>query len=328
MKKDHLKYLACPACSGELAFGSIERQKDDLIKSGDLRCQECQNIYPIVKYIPRFVPADNYAKGFGFQWLKHSKTQYDSYTKTNTSEKRFFEETKWLRDLKGEVILEVGCGSGRFTEQAIKTGAMVVSMDYSVAVEANYQSHGGRDDVLIVQASIYEMPFRKNFFNKIFCLGVLQHTPDPEKSFLTLPNYLKDGGKLAVDIYLKSFFRSLFYTKYWVRPFVKNMNSEKLYNLCRKWVDFVWPRTALIAKLPKGRYINKCLFIIADYRGLLPFSDDLLKEWAILDTFDMWSPAYDYPQTMKTVKKWFNDSKLKNVEINYGYNGIEGRGEK
>ena len=50
--------------------------------------------------------------------------------------KKIFESSKWNRDLKGETILEVGSGSGRFTEHAVSTGAMVISLDYSIAVEA------------------------------------------------------------------------------------------------------------------------------------------------------------------------------------------------
>ena len=65
-------------------------------------------------------------------------------------QKRFFESSKWSRDLKGETILEVGSGSGRFTEHAVSTGAMVISLDYSIAVEANYASNGHNKNLLIV----------------------------------------------------------------------------------------------------------------------------------------------------------------------------------
>ena len=325
MKKEHLEYLVCPNCRGDLILIDPFFH-DDKIKSGGLKCEKCDVIFPIINFIPRFVDSENYASNFGLEWLKHAQTQYDSHSGSNLSEERFFKETKWPHNLSGEVILEAGSGSGRFTEQAAKTGAMIISFDYSVAVEANYQSNGNKHNVLILQADIYKMPFRKNFFDRIFCFWVLQHTPDPKKSFFNLVNYLKPKGKICVDVYRK--LRLLFFTKYFVRIFTRKMNSEKLYQKCRRWVNLLWKPTAFIAKLPKGRFINKLLFVFADYRGWLPLKDEILKEWAILDTFDMLSPRYDKPQSLKTIKKWFQKANLKNIEVNPGYNGIEGRGEK
>jgi len=326
MKLKYLQYLVCSECAGAVVISDVKEQIDDRIKSGVLACQQCQKKFDVVNFIPRFVSSENYASNFGLEWIKHAQTQYDSHSGGNLSEKRFFEETKWPHDLLGEIILEAGSGSGRFTEQAAKTGAMVISFDYSVAVEANYQSNGHKDNVLIVQADIYKMPFRKNYFDKIFCFGVLQHTPDPKKSFFNLVNYLKPNGKICVDVYRK--LRLLFFTKYFVRIFTRKMNSERLYQRCRKWVNLLWKPTAFVVKLPKGRFINKLLFVFADYRGWLPLKDEMLKEWAILDTFDMLSPRYDKPQSLKTIKKWFFDSGLKNIEVVPGYNGIEGRGER
>ena len=58
------------------------------------------------------------------------------------------------------------------------------------------------------------------------------------------------------------------------------------------------------------------------------FSYDKLLEWSILDTFDKYSPKYDKPRTIKTVKKWFKKAGLTNVSISYGPNGIIAKGEK
>ena len=51
-------------------------------------------------------------------------------------------------------------------------------------------------------------------------------------------------------------------------------------------------------------------------------------DWAILDTFDMYSPAHDHPQSLKTVKRWFENSGFEEIEIFYGDNGVVGRGKK
>lgn len=102
MKIEHIKYLCCPTYSGELEVANIEKIEKDSIESGILRCFSCESKYNIIHHIPKFVPIENYSACFGFQWFKNSKTQYDSYSGINISEKRFFEESKWPRELIGQ----------------------------------------------------------------------------------------------------------------------------------------------------------------------------------------------------------------------------------
>jgi SAM-dependent methyltransferase len=202
-------------------------------------------------------------------------------------------------------------------------------MDYSYAVDANYASNGSKPNVLIVQGDIYQMPFKEGIFDRAFALGMLQHTPRVREAFLSLPRYLRHGGSLVVDVYSKPIgLRKLAMTRYWIRPITRRIAPEKLYRLCKKYVSIMWPLASVISRLPRiGRHLNWMLFI-ADYRGKYQLSEELLKEWAILDTFDMLSPAYDSPQAIETVRSWFAEAALENVEVKYGYNGIEGRGAR
>ncbi|HZV00216.1 MAG TPA: class I SAM-dependent methyltransferase, partial [Planctomycetota bacterium] len=188
--------------------------------------------------------------------------------------------------MRGETILEVGSGAGRFTEPAASTGALVVSVDLSAAVEANYSSNGDRANVLIAQSSIYELPLRRDSFDRVLCIGVLQHTPDVKRAFLALPQHLKPGGSLVVDFYRHyGFWLELLRTRRWVRPWTKRMRPASLYAACRRYVNFMWPFARRITALPFGRRINRAL-LVADYSGLYGLDDDVLREWAILDTFD------------------------------------------
>jgi len=328
MNPEHISFLRCPKTFKALNFKN-ENLVNGRIKDGILIEPISGNQYPIVNFIPRFVPLENYASGFGFQWNTHSRTQYDETSTFNTTRDRFEKETGWGTDLKGQFILEAGSGSGRFTNEALTTGATVISFDYSIAVDANYKSNGIHENVLILQASIYEMPFQKLFFDKAFCFGVLQHTPDPEAAFINIPKYLKSGGKIASDVYLKNFKRWILGTKYWVRPFTKGKDSKKLYDRIKKYVDFMWPLAKQIRKIPKiGATINWRL-ILPDYSRELPNADEkTLKEWTYLDAMDMLSPMYDAPQTLKTFKKWHVKAGLIDIDVHYGYNGIEGRGTK
>lgn len=328
MKKEHLQYLACPACAGDLSFGLTEKGSQNHMEAGIIACSSCGREYPVIRSIPRFVPLENYASGFGYEWMQHARTQYDSATGLKISEQRFFAETKWDRSLPGQTILEVGSGSGRFTEIAATTGAMVVSVDYSYAVEANFASNGNKDNVLVVQGDIFSLPVKRHFFDKCYCFGVLQHTPDPRGAFLQLPEFLKPGGSLAADVYKKpDWWKRWFYTKYFARYFVKGIAPERLYKICRFYIKMMWPLSRFFAKLPFGKQLNWFL-LIADYRGYYDLTEEQLKDWALLDTFDMLSPAFDLPQSLETFRGWYEESGLTDIDVHFGYNGIEGRARK
>lgn len=295
--------------------------------TGELACNGCGERYPVRGGVPRFVPAENYASGFGFQWNTHARTQYDSHNGTRISETRFFAQTRWPRRLEGQLVLEVGSGSGRFTEQAASTGAMVVSVEYSSAVDANYSANGHLANVLIVQGDLYAMPVREATFDRVVCIGVLQHTPDVERSFRTLVRHLKPGGQLAVDVYRRPRgIRRLLNTKYLVRPLTRRIPPARLYRITTAYVRTLWPLARVLARIPLvGRRLNWML-LIGDYQGVLPLPDSALREWAVLDTFDMLAPAYDTPQDRETLERWFVEAGMESIDVHAGYNGIEGRG--
>lgn len=327
MRLEHLSYLACPACHSDMRLAGTTRQEGDRVDQGTLECSGCGATYPIVRGVPRFVSSDNYAGSFGFEWNVHNTTQYDSFTGTRLSEERFFNETKWGRDLRGEVLVEAGSGSGRFTEHAASTGATVLSLDYSDAVDANHAMNGNKPNVLIAQGDIYAIPFKRMVADKLICIGVLQHLPDPRKAFFGLLEYIKPGGRVVIDIYAINW-KLPFKTYYLVRPITRRLPHGSLYNLVEKYVNAIWPLCRQIAKLPKGSLINRSALMVADYTGKIDASDEVLKQFAILDTFDALSPAYDKPQWLSTVRKWFREAGLENIDVRPGQNGIEGRGTK
>jgi SAM-dependent methyltransferase len=164
------------------------------------------------------------------------------------------------------------------------------------------------------------MPFRAGTFDRVFCFGMLQHTPDPARAFAALPRVLRPGGALCVDIYKATLIRALLHTKYYVRPFTRSMDPDRLYERVRGWVNFMWPLAALVRRLPRGYAVNWRL-MVADY-SFLGLEGELLKEWSYLDTFDMLAPRYDRPARLGTVKRWAQHAHLTDVSIAYTPHGI------
>jgi SAM-dependent methyltransferase len=308
-----LEYFACPHC----ASSPLRHAADE-----NLLCETCASLYPVRNGIPRFVPADNYAESFGYQWNLHRRTQLDSNTGLPISRQRVFEVTGWPEKLDGEVMLEAGCGAGRFTEILLGTGATVFSFDYSAAVDANSANNGSHASLQLFQADIFNIPLRERAFDKVFCLGVLQHTPDPAKAFASLARYVKPGGELVIDIYAKRLSAVLSW-KYLLRPITRRLDQQRLHRIIEIAVPALAPISAALRRVA-GRAGARLLPIV-EYSHLgLP--RELNKEWAILDTFDMYAPAHDHPQSPATVKRWFETAGLIDITVRYGPNGIIGKG--
>lgn len=322
MREEHLDYLRCPSCGAVLQLEQVEHRDGDRIKEGLLRCDACHVGYPIVRYVPRFVPNDGYAEGFGLEWNLHHRTQYDSRSGTPLSRMRFFEETGWPDRLDGEIVIEAGSGSGRFTEHALATGALVLSLDYSRAVDANYASNGDHENLLLVQADLFQMPFPRDLADRVFCFGVLQHTPDPRRGLESLISHLRPGGELVVDAYVKTIPRYLFSPKYWVRPVTRRIPPEDLYRLTSRYVDLMWPLSRQLRRIPKlGKAINWRL-LIGDYSDSIE-DDQVLRDWARLDTFDMLAPKYDQPVRLRTAARWCEEMNLSSPEVRRRYSRVE-----
>lgn len=274
-------------------------------------------VFPKKKGAYRIVRDDNYTKNFGYQWNVFAGTQVDKESKLAISKTRFFAETNWDKeDLTGKNVLEVGSGAGRFTQIILDhTKANLYSLDYSNAVEANYNNNGPHERLQLFQASIYEMPFAKAQFDKVICLGVLQHTPDFEKSIKALIEMAKPGAEVMVDFYGINGWWTKLQAKYLFRPFTKKMNHQKLLATIHHNIDWMIKASMFFSKIGLGKLINRFL-PICDIAGTMPknLPYKKLRELCVLDTFDMFSPEYDNPQTIATVENWFKKYGMENVK--------------
>lgn len=269
-------------------------------------------VFPVVNGVPRICEPDNYTENFGKQWNLFPATQIDDPAKgLDVSADRFFAATAWKpEDLVGADVLEVGSGAGRFTRAVLEnTKANLYSVDYSNAVEANFATNRDVTDgrLHLFQASIYEMPFPDGSFDKVFCLGVLQHTPSFEKSVRTLVEKAKPGGEIVVDFYPIRGWWTKLHAKYLLRPLTKRMAHDRLLRLIDRnagWLIAAHRGLSKVGLAALTRFLP-----VVDQRTLPKgLSRKELREWTVLDTFDMFSPEYDHPQRVNRVAEMFRDS--------------------
>ena len=297
MRPKLLDRLVCPACQGALTCRTTSVANDGDILEGDLACQACQAHYPVTRGIPRFVPSKNYAASFGYQWNRFRREQVDSENGMQQSEQRLRTETGWSPEwLQGKWVLDGGCGAGRFLEVASRMpGADVVGVDISEAVDAARETLGTRPNAHLVQASLFDLPFRRGSFDGAYCIGVIQHTPDPARAVRSLAGVLRPGGRVAITAYERRRFTML-YSKYWMRPLTRRLRPERLLALIKVMMPPAFVLSEVLFRIPVLGRGFQFILPVANYVHDPAMSMRQRYQWAILDTFDMLAPAFDIPQ--------------------------------
>jgi SAM-dependent methyltransferase len=278
--------------------------------------------------IPRIIPpGSTYADAFGLQWNVYRKTQLDSFTRVNLSERRArrcMGEECWAllhRDAETHV-LEVGCGAGRFTEVLLTTRARVTSVDLSSAVDANQENFPQDERHRVIQANALALPFAPGQFDVVFCLGTIQHTPDPEQTIAKLYDQVKPGGWLVIDHYTYTLSR---FTKTapLVRMALKRLPPEDGLKWTKRLVDWFFP----LHRAVKGHRLAQMLLSrispVQVYFHHYPLSDDVQRQWALLDTHDTLTDWYKHLRTRGQIRRTLAQLGAADITCEYGGNGVE-----
>ena len=327
MNAELLEILCCPECRGDLRL-TDGRLAGARVESGTIVCSACGRRYPVSGFIPRFVPAENYAENFGFQWNRFRKTQLDSYSGVPISRDRLLLSLGVEADaIGGKRVLDVGCGAGRFAEVALSSGGRVVALDYSSAVDACWANLGPHPMLDVVQGDVYKLPFKRPSFDIVYCLGVLQHTPDVRRAFLALPEHVKGGGRFAFDVYPKLALNAL-WPKYWLRWITRRIEPRRLFAIVERVVPWLLPVSDAIARIPLiGRKLRYAVPVVNHRPAFPELSDAQVVEWGVLDTFDMFGPAYDQPQSVAALEEWCRAAGLSNVIV-FRHGQVIARGDR
>lgn len=342
MKEKLLNFINCPVCGKNLTLKVFE-EKNKEIKEGLLLCS-CSQFFPIIENIPRiligdlrmiiyerfpdfflkykdFLPREKLNKeikndslkkkriseSFSYEWQKFSEMLKEWEENFNF----YFKPLESSDLLKDKIILDAGCGMGRYTYYSAKIAKETIAIDLSQAIDVAFYNNKDVSNVHFIQADIYNLPFRENFFDFIFSLGVLDHLPEPEEGFERLIKLLKDKAGILVYVY-RSYSKNTFHFYIlrfvnFFRCFTTKISFKLLYLLCYpiailSYLIFVLPYQVFIRKTNK---INWPLRSYSDY----PFKVFLN------DTFDRFSSPIENRYSKEEISAWYQKAGLKNVKI-------------
>jgi SAM-dependent methyltransferase len=216
-------------------------------------------------------------KSFGDEWLKF---QHFSDEMIDECAREYFDIVSATQINKESYILDIGCGSGRWTKYLSKKVGFVEAIDPSNSIFAADNLLGTIDNVRLTKAGIDSIPFNDETFDFIMSVGVLHHTPDPFKAMVDCVKKLKKGGHFYCYLYhnLESkswLLKSLFWLSEIVRKVVckfpirlKTFTCDILAVIVympfilfvRLFMKLGLKKTAL--KMPLSAYYNKSFFII------------------------------------------------------------------
>ena len=299
MKPAALLVLVCPTCKGPLDAVETARRGGEILE-GSLKCAGCIAHYPIVRGVPRFVSAGSYAGSFGYQWKQFRSVQLDSRNGRDESRRSFLETTGWTAaGLSGRRVLDAGVGAGRYAEVAAQAGAEVFGVDLTEAVDAAYDNIGEAAGVHLVQADIFSLPFHDGTVDCAYSIGVLHHTPDPRAAFARVTASVKPGGSVAVYLY-----KNPGPSRYGP-DLIRQVTTRLPLPLVRALSTVAVP-LYYVYRLP---LLGKVLQFFCP----ISLHPDWRTRW--LDTFDWYTPRYQWKLSHPQVFEWFRENGCVAIEI-------------
>ncbi len=347
MKEGLLSYLSCPDCRNRFELTPLKQSGEQIIE-GLLHCAEGKHLYPIVRSIPRVLPSafedepeftaryrDLIAARHGTvssagvelkveQTKKRFGQQWNTYRVQRPEEDLAYFQSKTgfnPAELRGKTVLDAGCGGGRYSRIAGEAGAVVMGVDLSPAVETAYATTSHLPNVHIIQADIVRLPFGARLFDRIYSIGVLHHTPDTKKALGSLIPLLADSGQIAVWLYPRWPLPVELYNQL-LRAVTTRISHETLQRIA----TFLEPVGLLKLKLlSANRWWQRGIgqILRAATIGVSYHPD---REIRICDTFDWFSPPYQWHHTDAEVESWLREYGLTDItnlslgQVHYQYN--------
>lgn len=281
---------------------------------GRLACAGCGREYPVSAGVPRLVAGEardpkvvKTRDSFAWEWSR--------YPGALPEDQRVFLEEIQLQasDFKGKLVLDAGCGMGRYSCVVLSLGAEVVALDISESLLRLAGRAASEPRLHVVQGDLLKPPFKKGIFDIALSQGVLHHTADTHAAFREVAALVKPGGLLSVWLYGKA-------GRY--RDFATNPLREERGWLARHralaWVLVAsrhWVSDCLrlvTTRMPMRLTYALCwpLALLGAVPGLKYLSFSVHRDFMVrvIENFDWISPPFQFHHTKEELAAWFEEA--------------------
>jgi SAM-dependent methyltransferase len=260
----------------------------------------------------------NTRESFGYEWLRYDVDLEEEDLEVFLEDSQISE-----KEFGGKVILDAGCGMGRYTRIAGKMGCEIIGIDLSQSTVKAYQMNKDNPSVHIIQGDILHLPFRKRQFDVIYSLGVLHHTPDAKEAFLNLIKFIRKDGIVSAWVYGTAGE----YHDFKTNPLKENRQRYIRSTMAKRLHWFIVYIREILFKTV--RLVTTRMYVPLLYLLCYPFAAigkvpllkyltaSVHKNWKVrlLENFDWFSPQYQSHHTKEEVAGWFNQAGLEEIYV-------------
>ncbi|MGN6804078.1 MAG: class I SAM-dependent methyltransferase [Ginsengibacter sp.] len=214
---------------------------------------------------------------FGEEWLKFNDHDDDLVKKGG---EEYFDILNEEIVNSKTYVLDVGCGTGRWTKYLATKVNFIEAVDPSDAIYAADKLLGNISNVRLSKASIETLPFADETFDFVMSIGVLHHIPDTKKALKDCVKKVKKGGYFFVYLYYNldnrgPLYKSLFHVSNIFRIMVSKLPGSLKHFICDLLALFFYMPFILVGRLlnwfgfkklskrmPLHGYQNRSFFMI------------------------------------------------------------------
>ncbi|MEJ7587428.1 MAG: class I SAM-dependent methyltransferase [Ferruginibacter sp.] len=254
-------------------------------------------------------------QSFGEEWLKFNDFSDEMIAEGANEYFDILNETMINKD---SYVMDVGCGTGRWTKYLTTKVRFIEAIDPSNAIFAADKLLGKIDNVRLTRASTETIPFPDETFDFAMSIGVLHHIPDTQQAMCDCVKKVKRGGYFYCYLYhnlekMNGWFKLVFGISEMVRKIVYRLPSPVKRLVCDVlavviYMPFIlWVRLLMFLgfketakKMPLSAYHNKSFFIIRN------------------DSLDKFGTRLEQRFSKKEVETLMANSGLENIVISPG----------
>lgn len=123
---------------------------------------------------------------------------FETYMNNYDVERRsslMFDDLLKNDEVSGRKVLEIGCGTGRFSEQIIRDGGELSVLDIGPNLVKDVSERLSCEGVV---GDACELPFMNESFDMILSSECIEHTGDPKKAIFEMCRVCRKGGLVCL----------------------------------------------------------------------------------------------------------------------------------